>query len=155
MISIRRRSSDRAGRRHELIELLRRAQTTDEHGDLVGDRKHATRARLAGADLRGADLRWADLAGADLRGADLSSSMLQGANLSWATLDSANLVGADLTGARLVEATLARADLTNADFSSVTGLTWATLRDASGLRSAILPPGFDPRRPQVAGPLFH
>ncbi len=151
--SPRRRERSRVA--HEaLLTELRRPQETDG-GRPVGDRKSAPKASLARADLRGADLRYADLRQADLRGADLSGAQLDGADLTWARLSKANLEGVRFGRALLVETAMDGAHLTDADLRAVTGLTWATVREATGMKSAKWPNGFSSTKPDVAGPLLH
>lgn len=142
-----------AQERAAAAEALRSPQPRAEGEDFTP--KSARRARLSGVDLRGADLRWADLEECDLRGADLSDALLDGANLSWARLGGARLCRVQFGSCRLVEADLCGADVEAADFSRVTGLSWAALRDVRGATTAAWPVGFDRARPRVAGPLIH
>lgn len=72
-----------------------------------------------------------------------------------ASLRGADLEGADFGRAILVETSLERTNLTGADLSRVTGLTWATVRDATSDATTKWPAGFRPDRPDVAGPLLH
>lgn len=137
-----------------LVEMLRAPQVVDEAGR-PDPPKRAARGRLRGADLRGADLRHAELVHADLTSADLTGADLRSADLSWASLDGACLAGATLGRARLVETTFRGADLRGADLSSVTGLSVAGLKHAVSDDHTRWPPGFDTRRPTVAGPVIH
>ncbi|MEZ5243471.1 MAG: pentapeptide repeat-containing protein [Acidimicrobiales bacterium] len=133
---------------------LRRPQMVAD-GHLLGPPKSAHGMKLAGIDLVGADLRGADLQKCDLRKADLTGAQLDGADLSWAVLDGATLRDVGFGRARLVETTLQGADVTGADLSGVTGLTWASIRNVEGEKSARWPAGFDRSQPRVAGPLIH
>lgn len=148
-----RRGRDNPARRALEAE-LRRDQLMDGES-LADERKTAVRAKLAGADLSGADLRFADLRECNLRGANLRGAKLSGADLTWADLKGANLEGADFGRAILVEACLEATNLASADLSRVTGLSWASVRGATGTSSTSWPTGFSTSAPQVAGPLIH
>ncbi len=59
-MKLRWRRGDRgSSKRDAIVAELRATQATDEHGRLLGARKSAHRAALAGADLQGVDLRFA------------------------------------------------------------------------------------------------
>lgn len=143
----------RARKKADLVNRLM-APIIERDGEPVTP-KVARGADLRGADLRGADLRHADLRSADLRGANLAGARLDHADLSWAHLRGADLSRACLHQARLVEAELWECDLDDTDLRDATGLTWASVRDATNTRSTRWPRGFNPQKPRVAGPLLH